>query len=255
MIDIHSHLLPGVDDGSQSVEQSVEVLRRFGADGVELLVCTPHLKASRVATAPYDRHRELLDALRVAATAPPALELGWEIMLDQPGVDLTSRQLSLARSTAVLVEFPHSGVPARATDELARIRASGMVPVLAHPERYWGCTLAHVRDWRSEGTAIQIDGNALTAGGRTTRFALQLLDEGLADCIASDNHGDARSLAMTREWLCEIGADHHAELLTLVNPRRLLGSQPPLPVPPLPPVAARVGRRMLRQLRKLLPLT
>ncbi len=254
MIDIHSHLLPGVDDGSQSVEVSVDVLKRFSADGVDVVVCTPHLKASRSAAAPYARHREILDMLRSSATEPPRLELGWEIMLDQPGVDLTPRELSLGGSTAVLVEFPHTGVPARATDELARIRSHGSVPVLAHPERYWGCTLSHVRDWRSAGTVIQLDGEALLTGGRMTRFALQLLDEGLVDCIASDNHGDVRTLATSRAWLREIGAEHQAELLTDINPRRLLASQSLLPVPPLPPRAARIGRRALRRLRQLLSL-
>src|SRR6476661_6679421 len=60
MIDVHSHLLPGVDDGARSFEQSVGVLERFAGQGVECVVLTPHLNASRLADAPYDRHRELL---------------------------------------------------------------------------------------------------------------------------------------------------------------------------------------------------
>ena len=62
MIDVHSHLLPGVDDGSRSFEQSVDVLQRFAADGVECVVLTPHLNVSRLAEAPYERHVEILAA-------------------------------------------------------------------------------------------------------------------------------------------------------------------------------------------------
>ena len=60
MIDLHSHLLPGVDDGSPSIAKTVPVLERFASEGVECLVLTPHLIASRAADAPYERHVRLL---------------------------------------------------------------------------------------------------------------------------------------------------------------------------------------------------
>jgi len=80
-----------------------------------------------------------------------------------------------------------------------------------------------------------------------SRFARQLLEEGFVDCIASDNHGDARSLNAARQWLLEIGADEQAELLTHTNADRLLHGQPMLPVMPIP----RVEAGMLGRLRKL----
>lgn len=255
MIDIHSHLLPAVDDGSQSVETSVEVLHRFAADGVTLLVCTPHLRASEATTAPVAQYREVLDALRTAAPAVPRLAAGWEIMLDVPRADLTAPELALDGSTAVLVEFPHSGVPPCATEELARLRASGVVPVLAHPERYWGCTLDDVAEWRSAGTVMQMDVIALLAGGRMGQFAVQLLESGLIDCFASDNHGDGQSLAVARDWLARLGAIGHVRLMTEINPRRLLRNDPPLPVPPLAPPASGLGRTVLRHLRDLVRLS
>ena len=69
MIDLHSHLLPGVDDGSSNIETSVAVLERFARHGIEVLVCTPHLEASRAQLAPYAHHRDLLAEL--VAAAPP----------------------------------------------------------------------------------------------------------------------------------------------------------------------------------------
>lgn len=246
MIDIHSHLLPGVDDGSPSVAVSVEVLTRFASDGVETVVCTPHLRASKAAEAPHAAYDAILDTLIAAAPAPPALQRGWEIMLDVPGVDLTAPGLALGSSSAVLVEFPRTGVPARAGEELFRLKMAGLVPVLAHPERYWGCTPALVKSWRQSGTVIQIDSAALLAGGRMGQLALALLEEGLADCLASDNHGDRRSLGAIHDWLSEQGAAEHATLLTEINPRRLLSNLPMLPVPPV-----RVGHGLLARLREL----
>lgn len=246
MIDIHSHLLPGVDDGSPSVEASVAVLERFGADGVETLVCTPHLLASETARVDHEEYVAVFERLRSAAPAAPRLELGWEIMLDVPGADLTLPHLSLGDSRAVLVEFGRTGVPARAADELFRLRMSGVVPVLAHPERYWGCTVEQVRHWRNSGAVIQTDSLMLLGSGPMAAMAKTMLEEGLVDCIASDNHGDSRSLRAARDWLVEMGADEHAELLTRTNAERLLSDQAPLPVPPL-----RLERGLLGRLREL----
>jgi len=234
MIDIHSHLLPGVDDGSPSVEASVPVLAEFVQAGVELLVCTPHLDASRAKSAPYERHREILATLRAAAPAGITLELGWEIMLDVPGADLRAPELALADSNAVLVEFPRAAVPPNAAEELFRLRMSGIVPVLAHPERYRGCSVEQVNVWKQSGAVIQMDVQALGGTGRTHLVAIALLQAGVVDLFASDNHGDTRSLRMGREWLAEHATAEHIELLTRANAAQLLAGKPLHRVPPLP---------------------
>ena len=247
MIDIHSHLLPAVDDGSPSIEVSVEVLKRFAEQGVERLVCTPHLKASQVDVVPHEAYAERFAELVAAAPARPALVRGWEIMLDIPGADLRSRLLTLGGSSAVLIEFPHTGVPTGATQELYRLRTLGLVPVLAHPERYFGCTLDLVREWRQLGVVIQVDGLALAAGGPMGRLARAFLEEGLADVLASDNHGDSRSLAGARRYLAEdLDAPEQAELLTSTNARRLLANEPVIPVGPV-----RLQPSFMRRLRKM----
>ena len=246
MIDIHSHLLPGVDDGSPTIAVSVEVLQRFGEQGVQCVVLTPHLEASRAKEAPYEAHLAILETLRAAAPSVPELRLGWEIMLDEPNINLRSPQLSLGGSRAVLVEFPRLSVPVQAGDELYRIRCTGVVPVLAHPERYRECTVERVVEWRRAGAVIQMDTGGLLGSGPISRISRALLNEGLVDLFASDNHGDARSLATARDWLTEVASPEHAELLTRTNAQRLLDGEPLLAVPPVPRAAGMFGR--LREL-------
>ena len=246
MIDIHSHLLPGVDDGSRSIAESVSVLERFAADGVECVVLTPHLVASRAGVAPYEKHSAILETLRAAARRGPELRLGWEIMLDVPNADLRAAHLGLGGSRAVLVEFPRTSVPAGAATELFRLRTAGSVPVLAHPERYWGCTVEKVAAWRSAGAVIQMDTAGLIGTGSIALISRALLEAGLVDVFASDNHGDARSLATARDWLLEVATPEHAQLLTRANAKRLLDGETLVPVPPLPRQRGIFGR--LREL-------
>ena len=233
MIDIHSHLLPGVDDGSTSIEQSLPVLEKFVADGVEVLVLTPHLNASEAADAPYERNLALFEELKAAAPAGIELQLGWEIMLDEPNRDLRPQRLHLGDSRAVLVEFPHRGVPVTAGDELYRIRGTGVVPVLAHPERYYGCTIERVMEWRKAGAVIQMDTAGLLGKSQIGKMSRALVEEGLVDMFSSDNHGDSRTLATARDWLREIASEKHAALLTHTNARRLLDGKEMLEVPPI----------------------
>jgi len=248
MIDLHTHVIPGVDDGARSLEAAARVLARFAADGVTTVVCTPHLKASTAATAPVVQVTERLDALRGrAGRGAPALRLGWEIMLDEFGVALSRTVLRLGGAPAVLVEFPRRGIPPRAAQELARIRDSGVVPVVAHPERYWGISVTDVREWRALGAVMQVDVAPLLAQGERGRMARLLLEQGLADLLASDNHGDARALGPARDWLLELGATEHAALLTERNAAHLLAGEPTELVPPL-----RLPRGVVGRLRELL---
>lgn len=247
MIDIHTHLLPGVDDGSPSIEVSLPILQRFVEEGVEIVVCTPHLEASHAAHAPHEEYDAIFRELCARAPRGITLLRGWEIMIDVPEIDLQDRRFGLGESPAVLVEFPRMNVPVAAARELMRLRSSGIIPVLAHPERYWGCTPDMVRAWRNAGAAIQMDASMLLGGPNASKLARALLANGVVDCIASDNHGDRRSLAGARQWLVELGADEQADLLTRGNARRMLDGHSPLPVAPLPVVE----RGMLARLKQL----
>lgn len=222
MIDIHTHVLPGVDDGSPNADHSAMVIARMFGEGTRGIVCTPHLNASRAGEAPFDHHAALLAELR--ASAPAGLELysGFEIMLDTSTFDLTDSRLGLGGSRARLVEFPRRGLPPGATEQLLRVRGEGLVPVVAHPERYAGCDSETIATWRELGAVIQCDAMALLGGGPMTDFARGMLAAGQVDIIASDNHGDRRSLATAATWLTEIGAGEQSRVLTTDNPAALL---------------------------------
>jgi protein-tyrosine phosphatase len=215
------------------MDVSVRVLTKFAAQGLEVLVCTPHLDASRSANAPFEEYRQILEALRAVAPADVELRQGWEIMLDTPGTDLTAPELTLGGSRALLVEFARGGIPRGGSAELRRIIRSGRTPILAHPERYYGCTLDMVREWREMGTVIQTDVSVLLGRGVPADFARAMLEAGFIDILASDNHGDDRSLAVAREWLIEHNGELQVDLLTRTNASRVLSNEDPVPVPPL----------------------
>ena len=232
MIDLHTHLLPGVDDGARSLEVAVRVLERFASEGVAAVACTPHLRASEVDAAPVEAHARLRAALRAAVPGGPVLHGGFEVMLDRPGVPLDRPGIRLGASRAVLVEFPHAGVPPGATHELARLRADGLVPVLAHPERYPGFSTRAAREWRAAGVVLQGDALTLLSTGPVAAMGRALLGAGLYDVLASDNHGDRRGLAAVRAWLVANGGHAQAARLLEENPRRVLAGEAVLPVPP-----------------------
>ena len=233
MIDLHSHLLPGVDDGSEQPEQSVAVLKRFQEQGVTAVCCTPHLKASEFADAPCEDMDQLLAELAAVAPPTPRLVRGFEIMLDVPSPVFHDRCLTLNRTRYALVEFGRL-VPADASVEaIARITEQGIVPVLAHPERYAVCNLEIAKRWIEAGALLQLDATTLLGDSKRAERARDILTAGYATIIASDNHGDARSMAAAVEWLESHGAREQARLLAFVNPGAILADGPVMVVPPV----------------------
>jgi len=232
VIDLHTHLIPGVDDGAHTIEQSVEVLQHFAAQGVEAVCCTPHLRASALESAPCDDMDSLLSDLVDAAPPKPVLSRGFEVMLDVPDPKFADRCCCLAGTRYVLVEFGRL-VPADASVEvLGRIVAAGLVPLLAHPERYAVCSPELARRWQRAGVVLQLDATTLLLDSRRAGRARALLENGCASIVASDNHGDGRSIKAAVEWLESHGGGAQAELLAIDNPRAILDDEPVRPVPP-----------------------
>lgn len=235
MIDLHSHLLPAVDDGSRSVDQSVRVLEEMARQGVTDVCLTPHLPASRTEAGPPAAHQRAFEALLARAPSLPRLHRGAEVMLDRPVTRpvVLARNVTLAGSRYMLVEFPRLVGYDTATIALKQVSQMGLVPVLAHPERYSCCSLEAVRIWRSLGAKMQVDATTLLSSQARGQRARALIAEGLADILAGDNHGDDRSVVAGVRFLQDQDGSEQGELLAVNNPFAILGDSDLSPVPPL----------------------
>jgi protein-tyrosine phosphatase len=245
VIDLHSHLLPAVDDGSRSVAQSVRVLKEMAAHGVTDVCLTPHLRAGLLANAPPHSHDEAFVALK----ASPRLHRGAEVMLDRPlpaaGKDI--RRCTIAGTRYILVEFPRMVAYDTVSIALGRVVEAGLLPLLAHPERYTCCSPEAVSRWREIGARMQVDATTLLSTQSRGQRARALVAAGLADIIAADNHGDDRLIGTGRQFLAAQDGSDQAELLTVVNPRAILSDEPLQPVPPVT-----IRRTWMQRIRQLL---
>ena len=254
--DFHNHVMPAVDDGAQTADDTVRALRSMYESGVRDVITTPHFAASLTVSERATAERlEQLDRgwerLQILAEEVPGIRVhrGAEIMLDVPHPTLTDARLHLAGGRFVLVELPFMSVPPESSRILTNIRSTGLVPVLAHPERYHGIVPGSTLplEWKTAGALLQVNGASLVGkygkGPRAT--AIDLLTRGLVDYLCSDYH--ARGLTQVQEyvtWLNERGAGEQAHMLTIANPGRLLRGELPLPVMPI----GREGRGWTRLL-------
>jgi protein-tyrosine phosphatase len=246
MIDIHTHIIPAIDDGPKSLSDSVEGLKELKSRGVTALIATPHLNASALedsdALLSYldcadERCREMLEA---ASESGITLDVrrGFEIMLDRPRPNLSNPRLRLAGTRFVLVEFPWSAIPPNSEIALSRIISSGYTPIISHPERYDDVAdgSAAVAEWRKAGALLQVSLGCLAGyyGRRARQKAWSLLEKGFADYLAGDFHGRGQHpFAAAKRAVLERGGAEQFEILTLTNPGRLLADLRPVDVPPI----------------------
>ena len=248
MIDLHSHLLPGVDDGSRTVEQSVRVLREIAELGITDVCLTPHLTASRAEQGVPAAHDAAYAALAAAAPSDVRLHRGAEVMLDRPlgPAAAANRAITLNGTRYILVEFPRIVPRETVATALRLVSDTGLVPVLAHPERYSSCSVPAARAWRAAGAKLQVDANTVLSPRSRGERARALLAAGMADILAADNLGDDRTLAAAHASLSQHGSAEQAALLTVRNPRAILDDAE---LEPVEPVAFTVS--LMQRIRRL----
>lgn len=243
MIDLHSHVLPGLDDGATTLEESLELCAAVAADGVEVLAATPHVRAVDYPTTPEQMEAALAELL--AAGPPVTVIAGGELdvgELDRPVDELM--RFCLGGTRALLVETPYVGWPLDLADRLFRLRVQGFQPILAHPERNFDVQErpelleplmgANVL---IQVTAASIDGRL---GGRASRASRRLLDLGLMHLVASDAHTpDVRAAGLSGA-VRALGDDRLANWLTFEVPAAVLAGAD------IPPRPARQRRRFFR---------
>ena len=194
--DLHTHILPGVDDGAQTMEQALEMLRNALASDVTTVVATPHCAVQDY----FDNfdNPELHDrfsALQQAAKdIPVQLLLGGEIRVtDQLIPLLTAGKLpTINNGRYLLTEFPNDFPAQLFSRVLEQLLDQGVLPLVAHPERYSAVCAEPmiVEKWLNLGCHIQITGSSILGKlGRSPQKAAQkLLRNGLVCCVASDAH-------------------------------------------------------------------
>jgi protein-tyrosine phosphatase len=245
-VDFHNHVIPGVDDGASDDAEAAAALRAFLAHNTRQIIATPHINGSltRRTEAIAERLGEIDAGWQrlqlVAREHAPGMQIhrGAEVMLDTPDPDLSDERLRLAGTDFVLCEYPFMSVPPNSTGVLDRMTAAGLTPIIAHPERYVGVDPKSTLPlrWRAAGALLQVNAGSITGryGEQARINALALLENALVDYICSDFHSRGRpSTAGAAKIVTEAGGAEQLQLLTVVNPSRLLQGELPLPVAPL----------------------
>ena len=211
MVDLHTHILPGVDDGSGSIEESLAMAEMASYAGTEILVATPHSNQKGRFENYYDkkmadRFTRLEEAVK-AAGIPLIMVRGMEIMATDDMKERIIRKelISLNASSYYLVEFPFDAPPEWIQDRLNDILSLDKIPLIAHPERYY-CAQdrpEYIYDWLKMGCLTQMNkGSMFGRFGRHAKDLAELmLRYRLVTVIGSDAHSPIqRTTHMGEAW-------------------------------------------------------
>ena len=260
MIDLHTHLLPGIDDGPATISDAVELARQVWKDGARGVAAAPHCRTDYPGVVPEElagRAAELEGELRAGGIELGVVHAG-EVDLAW-GLEATDEQLRAVSYRGLgkdlLVETPYGPLSSNFETLLFRIAVKGYRILLAHPERNpsFQEDPQRVERMSESGTLLQVTASALTRSPRASRsakLARRLVETGYAHVLASDAHGAA---APGRAGLSD-GAGAAAELVGRARtgwmvervPRAILLGEP---LPEAPPIESR-GTGMLGRLRQ-----
>ncbi len=236
MVDIHAHIIPGIDDGSDSMEDSIKMARMAYGCGVRTIVATPHSNLKN----DYDNYTgpELFQQIRelnrrieqegIRLSVYPGMEI--YATEDVTEKIRQGRVISLNGSRYYLIEFPFdasAGWMEHILDEIFRLGQA--VPVIAHPERYdWIQEQPErIYRWIMKGAMIQINKASLFGkfGMRAFRVVMDLMEHNLVTCVASDAHtpySRTTFLGDAREFLSKEYSEEYADQVLRRNPGRMI---------------------------------
>jgi protein-tyrosine phosphatase len=243
VIDLHFHLLPGIDDGPATLEDSVTLAAAAGEAGVEVIVATPHVSARYANDAAtiaglVEQVNERLRREHVPVTVRAGAEVAATTMIELAPEELA--RLRLGGGPWLLVEPPFSEVAGSLQPAIATLQHAGHRVVLAHPER---CPAFHrdpglLRALVRSGVLTSITAGALVGhfGNTVRRFALELARAEMIHNVASDAHDPARRRPGLADELERAGLGPLTEWLTEAVPGAILDGEE---IPPRPPVRLR----------------
>jgi len=238
MIDIHTHILPGMDDGAISMEETLDMARIAVASGVHTMIATPHCNVEGIFDNYYDDNYEsyyhsVVDAFQregINLSILPGMEVyGSE---EVPGLLKQGKIITLNYSRYLLIEFSFHKDLLLIEYLINELTNLGIHPIIAHPERY-PYVQKHpelLYEWVEQGCSIQVNkGSLLGSFGRNVKaMAHEILDNSLASFIASDAHGPERRTTDLSEVYQRIKYYYsraYADLLLMENPKRVIEDQ------------------------------
>jgi len=242
VIDLHCHILPGLDDGARDLEVSLAMARQEAAQGVTVVACTPHILPGLYHNSGPAIRRAIseLQARLDREGIPLTLVSGADVHMAPAFVaGLRSGQLlTIADSRYVLVEPPHHTAPPQLEDFFFNLVVAGYVPILTHPERLSWVPPRYetIKRLVHAGVWMQITaGSFAGAFGRNALYwAQRMLDEGCVHLIASDAHDAERrppDLAAGRELVAKRVGPEEADHLVLTRPMGILKDESPSSLP------------------------
>lgn len=244
-VDIHTHILPGLDDGPVTVEESLEMARMAARDGTDVIVATPHYRDMELEHQSSRTVRELADTLNAALRSDSArrnspsvrIFTGMTNRLDTSLPDLVDSEnvMTLNRTRFLLVEPPYNRLPSYVEDVVGRLLTQRLVPVLAHPERNveFQRNLKRLQNLVDEGVIVQIAAGSLTGlnGNGARRAAEQFIRRGIAHVVASEMHSSStpRSPVLSDAFdiVSELVDEREAIDLFETNPDMILEGRSP----------------------------
>ena len=235
--DLHSHVLPAIDDGAKHLGDSLELLNVLAKMGFDTVCATPHQKVGQflptreAIDGAYAQVRDRLTEQQSAIQLLLGAENFWdELFLER---SRSGEQPGYTGGKAFLVELNVTYAPPRLEDLLFQQRLAGRLPVLAHPERYAAFWDRNFPRYEALGrtVALVVDLGALDgAHGRPQcSHARKLVEEGLAHAAATDVHSiaDARSAGAGIQWIRKRCGEAAVQRLLAENPRRILNGELP----------------------------
>ncbi|MCX6619930.1 MAG: exopolysaccharide biosynthesis protein [Acidobacteria bacterium] len=234
MIDIHSHILYGLDDGAQTLADSVAMLEMAAAAGTTDIVATPHADLKFRFQPELNRQRQA--EVQAAAGSKLRVHLGCDFHLSSDNIEdalANPAKYTVNGRNYLLVEFSDLLIPKTTGEVFASLLGAGMVPIITHPERNWLLTLrlAEIEAWIGQGALVQVTSQSLGGlfGSKARKFAEELMRRDLVHFIASDAHSIAERNPRLDEAFAMIAGRYgknRAERLLQVNPKCVIEGRP-----------------------------
>lgn len=249
MIDLHTHLLPGIDDGAPDLETSLKMAKIATDDGIRVMACTPHIYPGMFENNGPDIKQRVAALQSELDRAGIKLKLTWgadaHVAPDLMDKLKSGEALSLNDTRYFLLEPPHHVAPPRFAEFAFSFLAAGYVPVITHPERLSWIEEHYETfcDLSDRGVWMQVTAGSLTGRfGQGARYwGERMLDEGRVHILATDAHSPERRpplLAEGREAAAKWVGREEARHLVESRPLGILENRPPADLPPIPRAAA-----------------